>query len=157
MNALSANAAIATGRVQLVTFRRQSLAMARWRVLWIAILFGLVAAAAVLRIFYLGLADHGPARTSLEQALLPSRGEITDRNGVPLARAFPAYALWYNPRAMSESGTPLVKSPQEVATRLAAIFPDIDEAQIAEKLASGTPGYLRRRVLPRLGRRRRRR
>ena len=148
MNALSANAAIATGRVQLVTFRRQSLAMARWRVLWIAVLFGLVAAAAVLRIFYLGLADHGPARTSLEQALLPSRGEITDRNGVPLARAFPAYALWYNPRAMSESGSPLVKSPQEVAARLATIFPEIDEGRIADKLASGTSGYLRRRVLP---------
>jgi cell division protein FtsI (penicillin-binding protein 3) len=148
MNALSANAAITTGRGQLVTFRRQSLAMARWRVLWVALMFAAIAAAAVLRIAYLGLADHGPSRTSLEEALLPSRGEITDRNGIPLARAFPAYALWYNPRALGDSGAPLVKSPQEVAARLKAIFPEIDEVDVAERLASGKPGYLRRRVLP---------
>lgn len=148
MNALSANAAITTGRGQLVTFRRQSLAMARWRVLWVALMFAAIAAAAVLRIAYLGLADHGPSRTSLEEALLPSRGEITDRNGIPLARAFPAYALWYNPRALGDSGAPLVKSPQEVAARLKAIFPEIDEVDVAERLESGKPGYLRRRVLP---------
>lgn len=148
MNALSASAAISSGRVQLVTFRRQSLAQARWRVLWIALVFALVAAAALLRIAYLGIADHGPVRTSLEEALLPPRGEITDRNGVPLARAFPAYALWFNPRAMGEGGSPLVRSPQEVAQRLKAIFPEIDEIDMAERLASGKPGYLRRRVLP---------
>ena len=102
MNALSANAAISGGRAQLVTFRRQSLKEARWRVLWIAIVFAVVAVAALLRIAYLGLADHGPVRTSLEEALLPPRGEITDRNGVPLARAFPAYALWFNPQAMGD-------------------------------------------------------
>lgn len=148
MNALSASAAISTGRVELVTFRRQSLALAHWRVLWIALVFGAVAAAALLRIAYLGVADHGPVRTSLEEALLPPRGEITDRNGVPLARAFPAYALWFNPKAMGEGGSPLVKSPKEVAARLKAIFPEIDEIEMAERLASGKAGYLRRRVLP---------
>ncbi|HSM54200.1 MAG TPA: penicillin-binding protein 2, partial [Erythrobacter sp.] len=91
MNTLSASAAISTGRGQLVTFRRQSLATARLRVLWIALIFALVAAAALIRIAYLGAVDQGPVRTSLEEALLPLRGEITDRNGVPLARAFPAY------------------------------------------------------------------
>ena len=148
MNALTANAAITSGRVELVTHRRQSLALARWRVLWVAVVFALVAAAALMRIFYLGLADHTSVRTSLEEALLPPRGEITDRNGVPLARAFPAYALWYNPKALGEGGTPLVKSAQEVAARLKAIFPEIDEIGMAERLASGKSGYLRRRVLP---------
>ncbi|HEX5644195.1 MAG TPA: penicillin-binding protein 2 [Erythrobacter sp.] len=148
MNTLTASAAISTGRVELVAFRRESLAQARWRVLWIALAFAGVAAAAMLRIAYLGLADHAPSRTSLEEALLPPRGEITDRNGVPLARAFPAYALWYNPKALGEGGAPLVKSPQEVAARLAAIFPELDEAELAERLASGKAGYIRRRVLP---------
>lgn len=148
MNTLTASAAISGGRVQLVTFRRQSLAQARWRVLWIALVFALVAAAALLRIAYLGLADHGPVRTSLEDALLPPRGEITDRNGVPLARAFPAYALWYNPAALGENGPPLVKSPREVAARLKAIFPELDEIAVANQLASGKAGYIRRRVLP---------
>lgn len=148
MNALSASAAFGSGRAHLVNLRQQSLFQARWRVLWIAIMFALVAAAALMRIAYLGLADHGPVRTSLEEALLPPRGEITDRNGVPLARAFPAYALWFNPKAMSEGGSPLVKSPQEVAASLKAIFPEIDEIDVAERLASGKSGYLRRRVLP---------
>ncbi len=67
---------------------------------------------------------------------------------MPLARAFPAYALWFNPAAMGDSGAPLVRSPQEVARALVRIFPDMDEARLAERLASGRSGYLRRRLLP---------
>ena len=148
MNALSASQAITTGRVQLVTFRRQSLTTARWRVLWIALVFAIVAAAAVLRIVYFGFSDRALSRTSLEEALLPPRGEITDRNGEPLARAFPAYALWYNPKAMGEDGTPLVKSPESVASKLIDIFPTLDERELAQRLSSGKAGYIRRRVLP---------
>ena len=134
MNALSASQAITTGRVQLVTFRRQSLTTARWRVLWIALVFAIVAAAAVMRIVYFGFSDRALSRTSLEEALLPPRGEITDRNGEPLARAFPAYALWYNPKAMGEDGTPLVKSPESVASKLIDIFPTLDERELAQRL-----------------------
>ena len=148
MNALSASTAIATGRVRLVTLRRQSLSMARWRMLWVALVFALIALVAVLRIFYLGVADRTVASTSMEDALLPPRGEITDRNGQPLARAFPAYALWYNPEALGKNGSPLIKSPQQVAAQLKAIFPSIDEADTAKRLASGRAGYLQRRVLP---------
>lgn len=148
MNALSASVAISTGRGQLVTIRNQSLTTARWRVLWVALVFTLVAFVAVLRIFYLGLVDHAPTRTSLEEALLPPRGEITDRNGEPLARAFPAYALWYNPKALGDGGTPLVKSPQQVAAALVAIFPSLDQAELTQRLAQGKAGYIRRRVLP---------
>lgn len=148
MTSLSASTAISTGRVQLVTFRRRSLTMARWRVLWVALVFTLVALVAVMRIFYLGLADRVVAKTSLEDALLPPRGEITDRNGMPLARAFPAYALWYNPKALSDGGSPLVKDPARVAAELKAIFPAMDEAKVTRQLASGKAGYLRRRVLP---------
>ena len=148
MNALSASQAITTGRVQLVTFRRQSLTTARWRVLWIALVFAIVAAAAVMRIVYFGFSDRALSRTSLEEALLPPRGEITDRNGEPLARAFPAYALWYNPKAMGEDGTPLVKSPESVASKLIDIFPTLDERELAQRLSAGKAGYIRRRVLP---------
>ena len=142
MNALSVNAAVSSGRAQLVTFRRKSLSMAHWRVLWIAMVFAVVAAAALLRIGYLGLADPGPQRTTLEEALLPPRGEITDRNGVPLARAFPAYALWFNPKAMSDSGSPLVKSPTAVAAQLKTIFPDLDEVGVADRLATRSGQFL---------------
>lgn len=151
MNGVAAAAAapsIPAGRVQRVNLRAQLLWMARFRVLWVAGGFALVTLIAMLRIVSLAFAGQAPEQTSLEDALLPPRGEITDRNGVPLARAFPAYALWFDPKAMGDAGSPLVRSPQEVARELKAIFPDIDEARMARRLASGRPGYLRRRLLP---------
>lgn len=144
----AATPVIPAGRLPGAGIRAQMLWSARLRVLWLFAVFGAVALIALLRIATLGLGGNAPQRTSLEDALLPPRGEITDRNGAPLARAFPAYAMWFNPRAMGDSGSPLVRSPQEVARALKAIFPDIDEARMAKRLASGEAGYLRRRLLP---------
>ena len=140
--------AMASGRVQLVSIRQKSLDLARWRVLWIAAIFALLAAVAISRIVYLGAGGEEARATSLEAALLPDRGEIVDRNGVPMARAFPAYALWFNPDALGEGEEPLVAKPGEVAAKLKAIFPDMDEKALAAHLASGKGGYLRRRLLP---------
>lgn len=148
MNALSVSTAISTGRVHLITNRQRSLTMARWRALWLALLFVAIGVVALVRLAFLGVSDRVTTVASLEQALLPPRGEITDRNGVPLARAFPAYALWYNPEALGENGAPLVKTPQEVADELVAIFPDLDREGVLETLVAGKPTYLRRRVLP---------
>ncbi len=149
MSPFASQPAIPAGRIELVHLRTRSLLTARWRVLWIAAIFAIVAGGALLRIVWLGLAGDAPrSGTSLEDALLPPRGEITDRHGVPLARAFPAYALWFNPQAMGDDGAPLVRSPQEVARALVRIFPEMDEARLAERLASGRSGYLRRRLLP---------
>ncbi|MDC8754121.1 penicillin-binding protein 2 [Erythrobacter sp. sf7] len=148
MAAPAAVPAIPAGRVRSINLRAQLLWTARFRVLWIALGFALVTLIALVRIASLAMAGQAPERTSLEEALLPPRGEITDRNGVPLARAFPAYALWFDPKAMGDEGSPLVRSPEQVARELKAIFPDIDEARMARRLASGRAGYLRRRILP---------
>lgn len=148
MNALTITAAMSGGRGSLVNFRQQSLNKACSRVLLIALAFAVIASAAILRIAYLGASDRVTRTTSLAEALLPPRGEITDRNGAPLARAFPAFALWYNPEAMGDRDDPLVRSPQQVAAKLKAIFPDLDQSDVAARLASGKAGYLRRRILP---------
>jgi cell division protein FtsI (penicillin-binding protein 3) len=140
--------AVPSARIQLVSIRQHSLAVAKLRVLWIVLTFAFVALLAVMRIGFLGMSDRAVAATSLEDALLPDRGEIVDRNGVPLARAFPAYALWFNPDALGEDGSPLVRPAAEVAQDLKAIFPELDLARVTRALASGKPGYLRRRVLP---------
>lgn len=139
---------IEAGRIQLVHLRYRSLLTARWRVLWIAIIFTFIAAVALVRITYLGFAGHTPTQSSLAEQLLPPRGEITDRNGKPLARAFPAYALWFDPKAMGDEGSPLVNDPREVAASLKAIFPTLNQSRTARRLAAGKAGYLRRRVLP---------
>jgi cell division protein FtsI (penicillin-binding protein 3) len=147
MNAMTYSTALASGRVQLANVRQRSLLTAQVRALFVLLAFALAAAACLLRIVALGLFDPAPRAASLAEALLPSRGEIVDRNGVPLARAFPAYALWYNPDALG-GGSPLVRSPAEVARALAAIFPGTDEAELRARLAAGKSGYLRRRLLP---------
>lgn len=133
---------------RIVDYRRNALLQARLRALLVGGAFVAVAGIAVLRIGWLGVVQPAPAQASMAEALLPPRGELTDRNGVPLARAFPAYALWFNPRAMDDGGSPLVQSPQDVARQLHAIFPDLDEVELTEKLTAGVPVYLRRRVLP---------
>lgn len=148
MNALTASAAISTGRVQLANVREKSLVTAKVRVLVVLLIFLLGATAFLLRIAQLGLFEQGPERASMAEALLPPRGEIVDRNGVPLARAFPAYALWFNPKVFGEGGAPLVKTPDEVADALVGIFPDMDRADVLRRLKSDKPSYLRRRLLP---------
>jgi cell division protein FtsI (penicillin-binding protein 3) len=157
MNALTFNtgyvpqrirAGYTPSRIRLADIRRQHLLTAQLRLLLLGGGFLLLAAAALLRIAYLGFVQPAPQPHSMAAALLPTRGEITDRNGVTLARAFPAYALWFNPDALGDGGPPLVKPPAEVAARLKAILPDLDVAEATRLLASGKPGYIRRRVLP---------
>lgn len=148
MTALVVARPAAAGRVRLVDYRRHTLLIARLRVLLVGLFFLLLAGAAIVRLAWLGTVQPASHERSMAEALLPPRGEITDRNGVPLARAFPAYALWYNPQAMGDSGPPLVKSPEEIATELKAIFPDLDMRRTVEILSSGRATYLRRRVLP---------
>ena len=140
--------AVTSERVQLVTIRHRAVELARWRIIWVSIAFAVVALLALMRIAFLGAGGESTRTTSLEEALLPPRGEIVDRNGMPLARAFPAYALWFNPDALGEGEDPLVRSPEIVARRLSQIFTDLDETKIAAQLASGKPGYIRRRLLP---------
>jgi cell division protein FtsI (penicillin-binding protein 3) len=148
MTAIAVSTTLATSRIQLVNVRERSLLTARHRVLWVVALFAALALVAVLRITYLGIVKEAPEQRSLTEALLPERGEITDRNGVPLARAFPAYALWFNPKALDDGGSALVRSPDVVAAELVKIFPEMDARELAARFRSGKAGYLRRRVLP---------
>lgn len=148
MNSMTASAAIATGRVQLANVRHNALVTARVRALWVMLIFVFITLTACVRLGQLGLFEQTPERTSMADALLPPRGEITDRHGLALARAFASYSLWFNPKALGEAGSPLVKTPQEVARALMAVFPDADYADLVARLSADKPGYLRRRVLP---------
>ena len=140
-----------TGRGQVAQLRAHSLLTAKLRVLMVVALFGLGTATALARIAQIGLFDRAPGTRSMIDRLLPPRGELTDRSGAPLARELPAYALWFNPKAFGEgkaAGSPLVRTPEEVARALMGVFPDADYADLVERLKSDRPSYLRRRVLP---------
>jgi len=145
MTSLTVSTAISSGRVQLVNVRQYTLLVAKLRVWFVVAAFTFIGVVALFRIAWLGVSGDGA--DSRGMVGLPPRGEIVDRNGVPLARAFPAYSLWYNPKALGD-GPALVKSPAEVAAALVAIFPDEDYAKLKSRLASGKPQYLRRRIMP---------
>lgn len=136
------------GRVHSARQRAEHLVTARSRLLLLLGCFALVTVIALLRLGYLGIVGSAPTQPSLSEALLPPRGEITDRNGTPLARNFPAYALWFNPKAMGDDGEPLVQDPAAVTAQLKTIFPDMDEARTMRILTSGRGGYVLRRILP---------
>ena len=127
--------------------RAETLKMARMRVIAIAFIFAAATAVLVLRVGMLGLFEADTAHANGSSLLVPDRGEITDRNGIPLARDFKSYALWFNPKAM-EGGEPLTRPASEIAAELVRIFPDMDEADLTRRLASGKGQYLRRRILP---------
>jgi cell division protein FtsI (penicillin-binding protein 3) len=148
MTAISVTATVASGRRQLVDVRQHMLLTAKFRALWVLTIFALIGLTAISRIAYLGLFESAPVSAGPFDSLLPERGDIVDRNGVPLARAFPVPSLWFNPKAMGDGGPPLVNPPEKVAAALVRIFPDMNEAEIAARLRSGKAGYLRRRILP---------
>ena len=147
LEAASVKTVISSPRPALMHARSHALTTARFRALWVVVIFALVLLVALARIVHLGVSDPARPGGNLDGMLLPDRGDILDRNGVPLARAFPAYALWYNPKALGD-GPPLVHSPAEVAAALVRIFPEEDVAELTRRLASGKAGYLRRRILP---------
>jgi cell division protein FtsI (penicillin-binding protein 3) len=141
-------AATATGRLHFASLRQRSLLTAKVRLVWVVTGFAFFALTAFVRIGQLGMVAQTPDQAAAADALIPPRAEITDRNGVPLARAFPAYSLWFNPKALGTKGQPLVKTPEEVARALVQIFPGEDYDELLARLKAGKGTYLRRRVLP---------
>jgi cell division protein FtsI (penicillin-binding protein 3) len=70
------------------------------------------------------------------------RGEIVDRNGNLLAANLPAFSLYAHPREIKESG--------EVASDLAAIFPEISEANLLKSLSRDSSFvWIKRPITPR--------
>jgi cell division protein FtsI (penicillin-binding protein 3) len=105
-------------------------------------LFGALLLLIAGRLVLLGL-DHTPPNGGAAGAFVPARGEIADRNGVPLARNFTAYALAARP-------FDVVADKRALARRLALVVPSRTEAQILAALKHpGKFRYIARRITPR--------
>ncbi|MEO0700051.1 MAG: penicillin-binding transpeptidase domain-containing protein, partial [Pseudomonadota bacterium] len=137
-------------RESLVEMRARLLNSARQRVFGLVLAFGALTLVGLVQIAWQGFDGAGSARSRPTAALLvPPRAELLDRNGVPLALAYPSYSLYFYPKAMSPDGTdPLVRPAHELTSDLKAIFPDLDVAEIAQKLDAGEATRLRKRILP---------
>ena len=137
-------------RESLVEMRARLLNSARQRVFFLVLAFGALTLVGLVQIAWQGFDGAGSTRSRPTAAsLIPPRAELLDRNGLPLALAYPAYTLYFYPEAMSPDGTdPLVRPASELARDLKAIFPDLDEAEITQKLEAGKRTTLKGRILP---------
>lgn len=86
------------------------------------------------------LEDAKPMRIS-SSVFVPARGDIVDRNGVPLARTMKGYAVRVVPERV-------LGDKDLLARQLANIFPDTTADEFLAKLSGPRPTYLRRRALP---------
>jgi cell division protein FtsI (penicillin-binding protein 3) len=131
-------------RLRLVGQRRQILTMMHQRLMFGMLVYAGVIALIVLRILWLAaFGDHAGAKRGLA-SLVPERGDIIDRDGVPLARTIDAWTIGLHP-------TKVIGDKLALARKLAQLMPERDEAAYFAMLRSGSSfHYLRRRAAPAL-------
>ena len=116
-------------------------ANAFWRLLVLVAMFGLFIMLLIGRLATLALFESTRAFGATTTDYVPDRGDIVDRNGVPLARSIYGYAIWVKPQN-------ILGDKRELAGELAKIFPDTPAAEFYAKLTNDKSGYLRKRALP---------
>jgi len=131
-------------RLRLVGQRRQILTMMHQRLMFGMLVYAGVIALIVLRILWLAaFGDHAGAKRGLA-SLVPERGDIVDRDGVPLARTIDAWTIGLHP-------TKVIGDKLALARKLAQLMPERNEAAYFTMLRSGSSfHYLRRRAAPAL-------
>jgi len=129
-------------RVRLAGQRQQSVALAHNRLMVMMLIFLGVIALIAGRLFYLAIFGGNGGAISAQDILLPPRADITDRNGIPLARTIDMWTIGIHPDQ-------LVNRPQEVAAKLAELLPERSYDEYLAILKSKRKFfYLRRRAMP---------
>ena len=128
-------------RVRLATFQSQALVIAKVRAIVVLLLFAIAVIAMVSRLFYIGAFEEHNVASNNGTLYVPPRGDIVDRNGLPLARTIQAFAI----RVVPEK---IIGDKPQLAQQLAEIFPDTSEQRFLDILNRKRPTYLRRRVVP---------
>ncbi|MGQ0590258.1 MAG: peptidoglycan D,D-transpeptidase FtsI family protein, partial [Sphingosinicella sp.] len=123
---------------------RQGLSLTYHRLMLVMLLFAGVTALVVLRLGWLQLFTDRSAATALANPLIPPRADITDRNGIPLARTIDAWTIGAFPRR-------IIGDRAELARRLNELMPERSAAEFHRLLSSESNFvYLARRALPEL-------
>ncbi len=118
----------------------------RTRLLVTGALFAIAFAVVALRLTAVALLHEGEEPRVVQGGAAPAlaveRADIVDRNGVVLATSLPTASLYANPHQ--------VLDPQEAATRLASVLPDLSTAELASKLSADKSFvWLKRNLTPR--------
>jgi cell division protein FtsI (penicillin-binding protein 3) len=122
----------------------QELSITYQRLMLMLLIFAGVTFVIVMRLMFLQVFTDRVGGGTAANPLLPPRGDIVDRNGLPLARTIDAWTIGLRPRDV-------IGDHAVVARQLAELMPERGEAEYRQMLASGrTFIYLRRRALPEL-------
>ena len=131
-------------RLKLVGQRRQLLGIMHQRLMVGMLIFGAVILAIVSRLTWLGLFGDHAGRRSVASTNLPSRGDIVDRNGQPLARTIDV-----GPSALQPSK--VIGDKEGARSRLPRLMPKRIAAGCSPMINSTKSFiYLSRRAAPRL-------
>lgn len=137
----------ATTRMRLDGARKRAIDVGRTRLLVVGGMFVLIFGVISARLVAVTARDAAePAirharQTAAPPSLRMGRSDIIDRNGVVLATSLPTVNLYADPRD--------VQDPAQSAAKLAAVLPELNRADLAEKLGSDKVFvYLRRNLTP---------
>ncbi|WP_414901858.1 peptidoglycan D,D-transpeptidase FtsI family protein [Sphingomonas flavalba] len=131
-------------RFRQASQRGQSVALSHFRLTLLMLLFIGGTVAVATRLVWLAVFSDAAAVRSGIAAGIPPRGDIVDRNGVPLARMIDAWSIGIHPAKV-------IGDKRKLAETLARLMPERDADAYYQLLRSDlTFTYLRRRALPEL-------
>lgn len=123
--------------------RQRALALTYHRLMLMMLVFAGVTMLIVGRLILLQLFTERSV-AALGDPLLPARGDLVDRNGVPLARTIDAWSIAVHPNK-------LLGDPAELAVKLNELMPEQTVGEYLQILKSGKSFvYLNRRAVPEL-------
>ena len=133
-------------KIRIEGDRKTAVETGRNRLIVAGAVFAAAFALIAVRVVYVSVlnesAEPSLTRSVAKDERSTGRAEIVDRNGVLMATSLRTASLYANPR--------LVLDPEQAASRLATVLPDIDRADIERKLRSDRGFvWLRRHLTPR--------
>jgi cell division protein FtsI (penicillin-binding protein 3) len=131
-------------RLDGVTSR--ALETGRTRLLATAAMFLVAFTGIGLRMVDVSVLDHSPAKAApaaeARDQINIERADVVDRNGAILATSLPTVSLYARANEVQDAA--------DAASKLVGVLPDLDAAEVRERLSSGRPFiYLRRNLTPR--------
>ncbi|MBW4329727.1 penicillin-binding protein 2 [Stakelama sp. CBK3Z-3] len=122
--------------------RQPLVAAAHLRLMILMLLFLAGGALIIARLGQLALSTTPETAGAVRSGFVPSRGDIVDRNGAPLARTIDGWSIGVHPRKV-------IGDKRELAQSLATALPEHDAAYYWRKLNMDVAfTYLERRALP---------
>ncbi|MEA2998302.1 MAG: hypothetical protein QOK17_135 [Sphingomonadales bacterium] len=124
--------------------RQDGLSLTYYRLMLVMLVFAGITLLIATRLLYLQVFTDRSNGAALADGLVPARADITDRNGLPLARTIDAWMIAIHPNR-------LLGNADELAAKLAQLMPERTADQYRAILKSGKSfAFLSRRAVPEL-------